>query len=485
MRLFVFLFLFCLGVLFLPSFVYAQATSTPVLVSSTAPTLGISIPGISFPEELTVVDGKILIPYLAIYISTVQKYLIGLALIAAAVIIVYAGVLYMAASTGAKVHDAKELIKDALIGLVLILTAVVILFNLNPQTTEPSTLSVYQVKRIEDTPENPAQAYAWVEESATRYPDLEIRSVSADGSDIPAPAGGKTEIIKNPKGEFVAQGECPPDMILIRHNPSYTPPTSSIEPMKNVPSFCIDRFEAPNRKDVLPYIGVIEPEADLWCSERGKRLCTRSEWVRACMGPEGKNTYGYGDTFIPGKNIKQDGNVKSTNNPPAPCNYDSAGKAFYTSAREKAVHALDFGYFPKDPKESALNPKNPKLQDPKFKERVDLVFNTILGFAAHEPSGNRPQCVTAEGVFDMAANTQEIVLSDAGGSKTLEQRLSGGPTQQGSSKPYRWVGFYWNPYYHGSSANPEPRCTNRPGVDHSISWRGHENGFRCCLDLEN
>lgn len=48
---------------------------------------------------------------------------------------------------------------------------------------------------------------------------------------------------------------------------------------------CIDRYEFPNRVGVLPRTHVSWDEAAGICGNQGKRLCTSTEWTRACSGP--------------------------------------------------------------------------------------------------------------------------------------------------------------------------------------------------------
>ena len=59
-------------------------------------------------------------------------------------------------------------------------------------------------------------------------------------------------------------------------------------------SFCIDRYEAPNVEGEPPLAFMTAHDGEAWCAERGKRLCTEDEWVRACEGPHGRR-YPYGD----------------------------------------------------------------------------------------------------------------------------------------------------------------------------------------------
>lgn len=48
--------------------------------------------------------------------------------------------------------------------------------------------------------------------------------------------------------------------------------------------FCIDRFEYPNRRGVLPAVLISFEGAERVCAAEGKRLCTAKEWMFACEG---------------------------------------------------------------------------------------------------------------------------------------------------------------------------------------------------------
>lgn len=50
--------------------------------------------------------------------------------------------------------------------------------------------------------------------------------------------------------------------------------------------FCIDVYEYPNRKGAHPPVMIDWHEANRLCERENKRLCTESEWVAACEGPE-------------------------------------------------------------------------------------------------------------------------------------------------------------------------------------------------------
>lgn len=66
--------------------------------------------------------------------------------------------------------------------------------------------------------------------------------------------------------------------------------------MAYIDGFYIDIYEYPNQKGVMPRVGVSWEEARSLCAQRGKRLCTGSEWQTACAGPNNL-LYGYGAKF--------------------------------------------------------------------------------------------------------------------------------------------------------------------------------------------
>jgi eukaryotic-like serine/threonine-protein kinase len=66
--------------------------------------------------------------------------------------------------------------------------------------------------------------------------------------------------------------------------------------MVYVENFYIDVYEYPNIKGSLPAVDVSWEEAQALCQKRGKRLCTETEWQRACAGSQ-NYAYGYGPAF--------------------------------------------------------------------------------------------------------------------------------------------------------------------------------------------
>ncbi|MCX7944568.1 MAG: bifunctional serine/threonine-protein kinase/formylglycine-generating enzyme family protein [Deltaproteobacteria bacterium] len=63
-------------------------------------------------------------------------------------------------------------------------------------------------------------------------------------------------------------------------------------------SYCIDKYEFPNKKGVMPRTSVSFEEAEKLCMEQGKRICSEEEWERACKGTS-MLKYPYDNIFDP------------------------------------------------------------------------------------------------------------------------------------------------------------------------------------------
>ena len=198
------------------------------------------------------------------------------------------------------------------------------------------------------------------------------------------------------------------------HVPTSVAPRSSPacpDGMVAVSSFCIDLYEAPNRPGEPPLAMQTAGDGEAWCAARGKRLCTESEWVRACEGPTGRR-FPYGDEHRP-----------------SACNDD------------RTWRAVDWKALARWPEPSALDEASRLFQG--------------------EPSGARPDCVSAEGVHDLTGNVAEWV------------RRSEPDPRPGYQHVLK--GCYWAGCYH----EPEPNCVFRNSA-HPGTFRTYEAGFRCC-----
>lgn len=70
-------------------------------------------------------------------------------------------------------------------------------------------------------------------------------------------------------------------------------PTKCVGDTKHM-RYCIDKYEFPNREGQRPMVMQNFYQAQVHCAKRGKRVCTETEWTKACEGPENKPfPYGY------------------------------------------------------------------------------------------------------------------------------------------------------------------------------------------------
>ncbi|MFA6100002.1 MAG: pilin [Patescibacteria group bacterium] len=106
--------------------------------------LNIDLPGLTFFAPYND-NNTVIVPMMAQYLQAFQALLIGISLIATAIMLIYGGWLYLLSGTGLKVQEGKKIIIDALIGMIIVLGAVVILSNLNPNTARLTALQLYRV----------------------------------------------------------------------------------------------------------------------------------------------------------------------------------------------------------------------------------------------------------------------------------------------------------------------------------------------------
>lgn len=456
------------------------------------PQLEVPIPGLTFPDKLPTAGGLIQVPYLAMYIGGVYKYLVGICVIAAALMIVYGGFKYILGASFTSITTGKQTIQDALIGLVLLLGSYTLLSTLNPATVAPETLSIQAIAQTAFSV--PAEERQRVIAAATVPPNAEPSTPSSGVATAQSGAAGGAAsavsalaekamkapgtVVQDANGNFVAQGRCPNDMQAIPHSDAYKP--------ANVKPFCIDIYEAPNQVGKKPYLGLLVKEADWYCQASGKRLCDRDEWERACLGPEGKNTYGYGPKFEPGVYVSAEkemsADLKKTENKPARCNYDTN-----TPGQLKGfIQAFGVMYPVNTQDKSILVAKDIFVKDPKRagKNLFQEMQDELQGINGTEPSGSRSTCVTAEGVHDMIGNIAETVVSRSGKGTTTDQRTATPSTATISSSPYNVMNFYWSPISHLANTKALPACTFTGGGVHPLGYRTHEVGFRCCMNLD-
>jgi formylglycine-generating enzyme len=132
-------------------------------------------------------------------------------------------------------------------------------------------------------------------------------------------------------------------------------------------SYCMDRFEFPNKQGVIPRDWLSFNIAEKLAKQEGKRLCTNSEWTFAATGEE-NFPLPYGDGF------------HRTHE----CNIDR--------------HASEVGLTG----DHILKNADPNSE-------VSNKLRTLL-----VPSGSMPNCISSMGVADMAGNLDEVLINESG-----------------------------------------------------------------------
>ncbi len=195
----------------------------------------------------------------------------------------------------------------------------------------------------------------------------------------PAPTPAPAPVLTPPPR--TSETDCPSDMVAL-------------------PTFCIDRYEAPNVAGALPFSLRTAVDGEQWCGAHGKRLCTEDEWVRACEGPHGRR-FPYGGSHRA-----------------SACNDDRP-------------------WIPVSWKSLALWPDQAAVAEAARLFQADA-------------SGARAECVSEEGVYDLTGNVAEWVRRD-------------GPAPR-PGYDHVLKGCYWAGCYHEPEPNCAFRNSAHPGT---------------------
>ncbi len=113
------------------------------------PTLNIPIPGLKFVDANLGDGTSVSSTYLADYLSAAYQFLIGISLTIAIVMVMIGGLQYVLASGSGKVEKGKTRIKNATVGLILLLSVYLILYTVNPRLTLLTTLKLDNIAAVE------------------------------------------------------------------------------------------------------------------------------------------------------------------------------------------------------------------------------------------------------------------------------------------------------------------------------------------------
>lgn len=123
------------------------ASSSPISpLPTVVPTPSVAIPGLVYGQVYEQ-DNKVVVPFIAQFVSAAYRYLVGISAIAAAIMVVYGGLLYLLGESVGSAKQGKTYIEDALIGLFLVLGSYTILRTVNPALVEPPVLRLPVIRR--------------------------------------------------------------------------------------------------------------------------------------------------------------------------------------------------------------------------------------------------------------------------------------------------------------------------------------------------
>jgi len=109
-----------------------DATSTgEVVENSLVPNLTVDIPGLSFSKVIEK-DGVLHINFLGEYVAAVYLYLLQIGIVIAIVLVMIGGLQWALSAGGGDLKSAKNRIRNAVTGLVLLMSVYMILFIVNP-----------------------------------------------------------------------------------------------------------------------------------------------------------------------------------------------------------------------------------------------------------------------------------------------------------------------------------------------------------------
>jgi formylglycine-generating enzyme required for sulfatase activity len=190
-------------------------------------------------------------------------------------------------------------------------------------------------------------------------------------------------------------------------------------------------FVAKSEAGVRPQAYISRIEAESACDHAGKRLCSVTEWYRACRGAN-DTTYPYGSSFVTGR-----------------CN---VGRPHLLSI----LHGSNARAWQYDA----------HFNDPELNQRP--------GFLA--PTGEFSGCVSSYGVYDLVGNLHEWVSDPVDASLATKLPLNEGLRRRlraNSGKGVFMGGFF-------STTNQHGRGCDFVTMAHEPAYHDYSTGFRCC-----
>lgn len=131
-------------------------------------------------------------------------------------------------------------------------------------------------------------------------------------------------------------------------------------------SFCIDRYEQPNKAGAMPQAGVSWLEADEACKSQGKTLCSWDQWSKACMAKRNFRNFAYGEDVrkdacnTGGDGPKASGSFKQCYNEIGAWDMNGNLEEWTESGPDKGPPVLAGGSFKDEAQEATCRPAETK-----------------------------------------------------------------------------------------------------------------------------
>ncbi len=129
-----------------------DATATPatseVVEGAIIPNLTVDIPGLTFSSVIEK-DGSLHINFFGEYMAALYKYLLNIGVTISIVLIMIGGLQWVLSASGTDAKGAKDRIRNAVVGLVLLMSVYMILFIVNPNLVLLQTPAIKGIDEVE------------------------------------------------------------------------------------------------------------------------------------------------------------------------------------------------------------------------------------------------------------------------------------------------------------------------------------------------
>ena len=181
-----------------PTVVLAQPTTPPATVTPTppqtipvvTPQLSVPIPGLTF-QTATISGGRLTSNQLGQYIAAMYRYAVAIVLMTAIIMTVYGGFRYLIGASLGDIKAGKQIIQDAIVGMILVLGAYLILQTVNPDTImfRPLVLTTVDAEDLNMTTRNDTGGGEFTAAASGDQTNCPLSNLAPSHADTPFPCG--------------------------------------------------------------------------------------------------------------------------------------------------------------------------------------------------------------------------------------------------------------------------------------------------------